>query len=130
MNDNRLVQVATHSWMSTVQRAQTWFDERGRRDFERVVAPERNRVLYLYGHLIAVHDMMYQLIGLGPRKCEALDALFLRVPDRSAEDYPDPAQLNEYWHELHPRKKPKASESSQRTTGQASIWLYPTKTSR
>ena len=103
MNEKRLILAATHSWKSTVERAETWFDALQRADFELAVAPGRNRVLYLYGHLIGVHDLMYELLGLGARKYDALDRFFLRVADRSLEAYPDPAVLNEYWHELHPR---------------------------
>ena len=94
--DQRLVQAATRAWTSSVARAGEQFDR-----WQREVAPGKNRILYLYGHLIAIHDRMLPLLGLGERCCEALDTPFLTAPDDTAGNYPDLDELRAAWTNVH-----------------------------
>jgi len=66
------------------------------------VAPGRNRLVYLWGHLIAVHDAMAPLIGVGERLHPELDAMFLTEADKRAS-LPSAGELKAYWDEVHGR---------------------------
>ncbi len=52
----------------------------------REVAPGRNRVFYLMGHLTAVHDRLLPMLGLGERLHPELDDDFLTNADRVTAD--------------------------------------------
>jgi hypothetical protein len=66
------------------------------------IAPARNRLIYLWGHLIGMHDRMIVLLGLGDRIKPELDAIFLAAPDRASE-LPTVAELRESWKQVHDR---------------------------
>jgi len=50
------------------------------------VAPGRNRVYYILGHLTAFQGRLLHQLGLGERLYPELDDLFVTKPDRSCED--------------------------------------------
>ena len=47
------------------------------------VAPEKNRLIYLWGHLTAFNDALIPLLGFGPRIHPELDLMFVSSPDRT-----------------------------------------------
>jgi hypothetical protein len=55
-------------------------------ELQRQVAPGRNRVFYLLGHLTAVHDRMFPLLGLDGRLHPELDDAYITNPDRVLGD--------------------------------------------
>jgi hypothetical protein len=61
--------------------------------FQREIAPGKNRIYYLVGHLAAVNDRMFPMLGLGDRICPQLDDAFLTNPDRNAPDTVPAAEL-------------------------------------
>ncbi len=67
------------------------------------VAPGRNRVLYLLGHLTSVHDLMLPLLRIGERLHPELDEPFLKQPDRAVPDADLPAlqTLQQQWTEVN-----------------------------
>jgi hypothetical protein len=65
------------------------------------VAPGKNRLIYLWGHLIAVHDGMFPILGLGDRLHRELDAIFLTCADRTIPNLPSAADLERLWHAVH-----------------------------
>ncbi|MCU1260844.1 MAG: hypothetical protein JWO80_3729 [Bryobacterales bacterium] len=44
------------------------------------IAPGKNRIMYLWGHLAAVHDGMFSVLRLGERLHPELDAVFIAQP--------------------------------------------------
>jgi len=56
--------------------------------FLREVAPGRNRIIYLLGHLTAVHDAMHTVLDVGKRLHPELDAIFVSQPDGAIEKLP------------------------------------------
>lgn len=72
---------AVRAWKLTVDRLDQMFRDAQDDDLLLPVAPGRNRVFYLLGHLTAVHDRMLPLLGLGQRLHPELDADFLDRPD-------------------------------------------------
>jgi hypothetical protein len=95
------VQVAINSWRLVVERADEVFSRLTENQLLREVAPGKNRVIYLWGHLIAVHDRMFSILGLGPRLHLELDSIFIDNPDRAVSEKPSAGQLKQYWHEVN-----------------------------
>ena len=89
------------SWKSTVDRATKLFDDLSGGDAAEPVAPGRNRVIYLLGHLTAVHDRMIPLLGLGERLHPEMDASFVSNPDRADSDFPPLADLKGRWENVN-----------------------------
>ena len=49
---------------------------------------EGNRIIYLLGHLTAVHDAMIPLLRVGERLYPELADVFIKKPDRAVADHP------------------------------------------
>lgn len=93
------VQMALKAWNIHVNRLDKFFDGLSDEALLYEVAPGRNRVIYLIGHLIASNDTMVGLFGLGQRKYAHLDEAFLTNPDKSTLTMPEPAVLKRMWKE-------------------------------
>ena len=70
-------------------------------DFQKEVAPGKNRIYYLIGHLAVVHDLMLPLLRIGERLHPELDEEFLTKPDRSVPDGLTVAELRKTWNEVN-----------------------------
>jgi hypothetical protein len=64
------------------------------------VAPGKNRILYIWGHLTAVHDAMFSALRLGERLHPELDAIFISQPDRSMP-LPTSVEIAKSWDAIH-----------------------------
>jgi hypothetical protein len=64
------------------------------------VAPHKNRVIYIWGHLTAIHDAMLPVLRLGERLHPELDIVFVSHPDRSVP-LPAVAEIRGYWDDVH-----------------------------
>jgi hypothetical protein len=69
-------------------------------DLQRQVAPGRNRLMYLVGHLTAVNDRMFPMLGLGDRLHPELDDAYITNPDRTLPDPLPPVELKKAWSEV------------------------------
>lgn len=67
------------------------------------IAPGKNTGVYLLGHLIAVHDNMLPLLGLGDRLYPHLDEVFLNNPDKSGLEKPPIPELKYNLHTVNQR---------------------------
>jgi DinB superfamily len=65
------------------------------------VAPGRNRLLYLIGHLTAVHDWMFPLLGIGERLHPQLNDIYITSPDGAHPDPLSPTDLKAAWNEVN-----------------------------
>jgi hypothetical protein len=95
------VKVAINSWRLVVERADKIFSNLTEDQLLREVAPGRNRLIYLWGHLTAIHDAMFPILGLGERLHAELDAIFISPPDKTAAQLPSARQLKKYWGEVN-----------------------------
>lgn len=91
------VQMALKAWNTQVNQANKFFDALPDDSVLREVAPGKNRVIYLLGHLIAVNDTMISLFGLGERLYAHLDEAFVKNPDRSGLEIPEISTLKADW---------------------------------
>ena len=65
------------------------------------VAPGKNRLIYIWGHLTAIHDAMFAILGLGLRLHPELDATFVSHPDKTATQLPSAGELKKHWDEVN-----------------------------
>lgn len=91
--DSQLIDSALRDWKHNVDRIEAFLAPLSDEQLQQEVAPGRNRLLYLAGHLAAVHDRLFPLLGIGPRLHPELDPIFLETPDRSAASTPPAAEL-------------------------------------
>ena len=75
------VDTALRAWKFNVDRVEKSFAALTDEQLETRVAPDRNRLLYLLGHIAAVHDRMLPLLGVGERRHPELDAVFIEEAD-------------------------------------------------
>src|SRR5260221_11525096 len=90
------VTIIIASWKNTVGRADKVFSELTERQFLQEVAPGRNRILYLLGHLTAGHDGLHTVLGLGERLHPQPDGTFLSQPDKEEETQPSIFEVTKY----------------------------------
>ena len=83
--EETLVRTAVATWTINVDRANKLFAGASEATLQQEIAPGKNRLIYLWGHLVAVHDAMLPLLGIGPRRYADLDAAFLDGADRAVE---------------------------------------------
>src|ERR1700722_17990559 len=94
------VQVAINSWRLTLERINKTFSNLADDQVLKEVAPGRNRLIYLWGHLTAIHDAMFPILGLGERLHPELDSIFVSSPDETAAQLPPVGELRKYWNEV------------------------------
>ncbi|MHB8215603.1 MAG: DinB family protein [Candidatus Sulfotelmatobacter sp.] len=95
------VQVAINSWRLALERANKVFSSLTDDGLLKEVAPGKNRLIYLLGHLTAVHDAMLPILGLGERLHPQLDAIFVSSPDKTGAQLPPVDELRRYWDEVN-----------------------------
>lgn len=97
MKPEIFIGMAIKAWDVQIERADKFFNALDDEAYSKEVAPGKNRIVYLLGHLIAVNDRMIALFSLGDRSYAALDEPFVKQPDRSDHPKPDVATLRKYW---------------------------------
>ena len=92
---------AVNSWKLNLDRLNQMLGAFSDDELQQEIAPGKNRIFYLLGHLAAVHDRMLPLLGLGARLHSELDQDFLTNPDRSTPDRISAATLRQVWAEVN-----------------------------
>ncbi len=100
-NEEIYAAVAVSSWKQIIERLDKMFASVRDEDLNQQIAPGRNRLYYLLGHLTAVHDRMLPLLGLGERLHPELDAPFLDSPDNASVNAVPAATLRGAWKEVN-----------------------------
>src|SRR3954453_23145755 len=85
-NEEIFAKTTINSWKLAVGRLDHMFSSLSDEELQAEVAPGRSRVLYLLGHLTAVHDRMLPLLGFGERLHPELDEAFISKPDGEPAD--------------------------------------------
>jgi hypothetical protein len=95
------VKMAMASWKNTVGRADKAFAALPEEQFQRQVAPGRNRFIYILGHLTAINDGMHSILGIGERLHPELDSMFISEPDQANTTLPSVPELMKDWAEVN-----------------------------
>src|SRR5688500_18322792 len=61
------IQMAIKAWDIQIGRTDKFFNGLNEETFLKEIAPGKNRIVYLLGHLIAVNDGMHALFGMSER---------------------------------------------------------------
>lgn len=89
--------MALNAWEMQISRTTKFLDGLDDNGLMKEIAPGKNRIVYLLGHLIAVNDGMLGLLGAGERSYAHLDEAFIKNPDRAGLPTPDAAELRKDW---------------------------------
>lgn len=100
-NDEAFAKTAVANWKLALSRLEQVTSKLTDEQLQTQVAPGRNRIYYLLGHLAAVHDRLFPMLGLGNRLHPELDEQFLDNPDRKIADTISPADLRKIFSELN-----------------------------
>lgn len=79
---------------------------------QKEIAPGKNRGTYLLGHLIAVHDDMLILLGMGDKLYPELYEPFIKEADKVATQIPTAAELRGMWDKQNALLKEKFEKVS------------------
>jgi hypothetical protein len=81
--ETSLIDSALRNWRSNVDRTGKLFVNLSQEHLLQEVAPGKNRLIYLWGHLTAFNDALIPLLGFGARIHPELDLMFVSNPDRT-----------------------------------------------
>ena len=95
-----LVDMALKAWNQQISRAEKFFDVQSDDNFSKEVAPGKNRISYLMGHLVSSSESMMTLFGLGPRLHPSFEEVFSKNPDKVLPQ-PPVAEIRKAWKETH-----------------------------
>ena len=99
-SDEVVIQTTISSWEQVIKRVGTLCLSCSEEQLLVEVAPAKNRISYLWGHLTAVNDAMFSVLRLGERLHPELDAVFIAQPDRSVP-HPSSTEIAKCWEDVH-----------------------------
>ena len=100
-NEEILGITVLNSWKLVINRFGKTLSELSDEQLRQQVAPGKNRVFYLLGHLTAVHDHMLPMLGLGERIHPELDDPYITNRDRVLGDPLSATELRRAWTEVN-----------------------------
>ena len=98
--EQKLVDAALRAWKFNADRLEKFFEPLSDEQLQQEVAPGRNRLVYLLGHLAAVNDRLFPLLRIGPRLHPELEPAFITSPDRSVAALPPGSELKQRLHRV------------------------------
>jgi hypothetical protein len=101
MENEIVFKIILDAFANNIKRATKIIQELTDEQLTQEISPSKNTGHYLLGHLIAVHDNMLPLLGLGESLYPSLIDVFLKNPDKSGLEKPSIAQLRQQWNEVH-----------------------------
>jgi uncharacterized damage-inducible protein DinB len=90
------IQMAMKAWNIHINRVNKFLEEHTDESLSNEIAPGKNSIVYLLGHLIATNDTMLSLFG-GTRQYANFDEAFVINPDKSGLPMPDASFLRTEW---------------------------------
>jgi DinB superfamily len=84
-------------WNASIHNCTTLLNTLSDEQLQKEIAPKKNRGIYLLGHLIAVHDDLIVLLGIGDKLYPELHTPFINSPDKSVAEIPSVQELREKW---------------------------------
>jgi len=101
--EDLMIQSVLSNWRLTITRLSALFGGLSQAEFYEEIAPGRNRIVYILGHLTAVHDQTLEVLGFGTRSHPKLEEAFIKNPDQSLETIPSIADLMALWEQANQR---------------------------
>ena len=91
------------AWDLHIKRTTDLFNRFTDEELNKEIAPGKNRVIYLLGHLTAIHDALFPLLGLGERKYSHLEEPFVEKKDKAISNLPTAQELRKAWDDTNNR---------------------------
>src|SRR5258707_12640232 len=99
--ESSFIDSALRGWKSNIERADQFFSALSEDQLLKEIAPGKNRVIYLWGHLTAVNDALLPLLGFGKRLHPEFDTIFVSNPDKSVHVTVSGKELKRIWDEIN-----------------------------
>lgn len=96
-----MVKIVLDRWYSLIKVFNTILSSITDEQLQKEIAPNKNRGIYLLGHLTAVHDDMLPLLNFGNKLFPELNEPFLKSPDKSGLEIPPAKELRASWSKLN-----------------------------
>ena len=100
-NDEILVVTVVECWKLALKRFDKMLGNFTDDQLQQQVAPGKNRVFYLLGHLTAFHDRMLPMLDLGERHHPELDDAYIANRDGVLGDPLSATELRRTWTEVN-----------------------------
>ncbi len=120
------VKMAIDAWKSQNEKIDKFLAEISDDELKSEIAPGKNSGVYLVGHLAAVNDNLFQILGLGESLYPELLEIFLKNPDSEEAKNFSIDDLKKYWSEINNRF-PKNSTNFRRKNGLKNTLRFPKK---
>jgi hypothetical protein len=102
MSSNQtMVKIVLDRWYAQIKNFETALTSLTDEQLQKEIAPNRNRGIYLLGHLTAVHDDMLPILNFGDKLYPELAEPFIKSPDKSVAEIPSAKELRTYWSNLN-----------------------------
>lgn len=95
------IKMALDAWNMELKRTNTLLDELTDEQLSNEVSLGRNTGVYLIGHLTAVHDSLFPLLGIGKKLHPHLEDIFVTNPDKSGLVKTSVKELRSYWNDVN-----------------------------
>src|SRR5258708_24763320 len=95
------VDSALRGLKSNVEPAEKLFGDLSPGELEQEVAPEKTRLIYLWGNVAGSSDRLLPLLGIGERLHPEFDAMFLSNPGKSVPLTVSEQSLKAAWQEIN-----------------------------
>lgn len=92
------VKMVLDRWYGSIKNLDSILNSLTDEQLEKEIAPNKNRGIYLLGHLVAVHDDMIRLLDLGDKLYPELFEPFIKAADKTVAEIPTVATLRTYWN--------------------------------
>jgi len=92
------VKMILDRWNGSMKNCDALLNSLSDETLQKEIAPNKNRGIYLLGHLIAVHDDMLILLDLGEKLYPQLYEPFLKFPDKTVTEIPSVTELRIFWN--------------------------------
>ncbi len=104
MNINQeqlIVKTALKSWDTTIGRISQLLENLSEEQLTKEIAPDKNRGIYIIGHLLATHDALNEILGIGERARRDLDGAFVQNSDNPKSQAISVSTLKTHWNDVH-----------------------------
>lgn len=106
------VKMVLDRWNGSIQNLDKILQSLTDEQLQQETAPGKNRGIYLLGHLVAVHDDMLVLLGMGERQFPALQEPFIKEADKAASNLPAVSELRSMWAKQNEMLKQKFDQTT------------------
>src|SRR6266849_1221396 len=100
-HDGACITLGLKAWKTQIDRADKLFGTLSSDEVLREIAPGRNRLLYLWGHLTAIHDAMLPLLGLRERLHPEFDVAFVSRSEEHTSELQSHEQVRRAWNAVN-----------------------------